>query len=323
MTDHARPTPVFVGLDIGGTKIEAILVDEQLNLLAQTRLPTHAAQPAALLEGLQTAVYTLLRQAQAEPHCLAGIGAGVPGQVIPATGVVRLAANLNLADYPLGAALTAVFNVPITLENDVRTAAVGVYHRLRTQTPGQNLAYVSIGTGVAAGLVLNGRLYRGSHGMAGEIGHIIVEPDGLPCKCGARGCLETIASGPAIVQQALAAGWMATATAPNPGHVYQAAANGDARAQAVVSRASRALSLALQWLIFTYDVDQVVLGGGVTGAGAAFLTPITNALSRLRAQSDLLAELLAEDKFVMLPAGYNPGPWGAVLSVLAEKGLPN
>lgn len=308
-----RPSaPLFAGLDVGGTKIEAILVDAQLNLLAQTRRPTRSARPTDLLDDLHSAVSTLLQQAQAKPTDLAAIGVGVPGQVIPQTGIVRLAANLNLADYPLGPALTAVCHTPVTLENDVRAAAIGVQRWLQTQTPVENLAYVSIGTGVAAGLVINGRLYRGSHGLAGEIGHIIVEPDGVWCNCGARGCLETIASGPAIVQQALAAGFAPPEAPLHAGHVYTAAAQGNPAAQEVVARVSRALALALQTLVMTCDVEKVVLGGGVTAVGPAFFTPLLTALAGLRAQSALLTELLNEDKIILLPAGYNPGTWGAV-----------
>ena len=306
-------TPLFAGFDVGGTKIEGILVDAQRNLLAQTRRPTRPAQPTDLLDDLHTAVSILLQQAQAQPADLAAVGIGVPGMVIPETGVVRLAANLNLADYPLGSALTAVCHTPVALENDVRAAAVGVQHGLQTQTPVQNLAYVSLGTGVAAGLVLDGRLYRGSHGLAGEIGHIIVEPEGAVCNCGARGCLETIVSGPAIVRQALAAGFAPPEEPPHAGHVYAAAAQGDPAAQRVVAHVSRALALALQSLLMTCDVEKVVLGGGVTAVGPAFFTPLLAALAGLQAQSALLTELLNEDKIMLLPAGYNPGTWGAVL----------
>lgn len=314
---------LYAGLDIGGTKTAAILVDAQGNLLAQTRLPTDVRHADGVVASATTAVYSLLQQVGATPAQLGGLGVGVPGQVDPVTGMVSLAANLNLADFPLGPALADCFQTPVTLENDVRLAAVGVYHQRRRQgQAAENLAYVSIGTGIAAGLVLHGRLYRGSHGMAGEIGHMIVERDGRRCNCGARGCLETIVAGPAIVAQALTEGFLPPEPqAAHAGHVYQAAAAGDPIAQAIIDQVSDALALALQWLIFTYDVANVVLGGGVTTAGAAFLTPTLNALARLRVQSRLLAALLPANKFSLLPHEDNPGPWGAVLSVLPDTGL--
>jgi len=312
-----RSDMLFAGLDIGGTKTEAIVVDGALNLRGRVRQATETRDPAGLVAGAAAAVRAALRQAGAAPADLAGVGVGVPGQVDPETGEVRLAANLNLAGYPLGPGLAQALNAPVFLENDVRLAAVGVYRWLRAREPVQNVAYLSVGTGVSAGLVVNGRLYRGSHGMAGEIGHVVVEPDGRVCKCGARGCLETIVAGPAIAQQARDAGF-APAESLDAGHVYRAATAGDAAAQAVVARVSDALSLALQWLIMAYDVDKVVLGGGVSGAGGAFLAPIMAALARLREQSDLLATMLAADKFTALPVDYNPGAWGAVL--LAQGG---
>jgi glucokinase len=314
---ESRRSGLFAGLDIGGTKTEAIVVDGALNLRGRVRQATDTRDPAGLAVGAAAAVRAALRQAGAALPELAGVGVGVPGQVNPETGEVRLAANLNLAAYPLGPALTQALDAPVFLENDVRLAAVGVYRWLRAREPVQNVAYLSVGTGVSAGLVVNGRLYRGSHGMAGEIGHVVVEPDGRVCKCGARGCLETIVAGPAIAQQALDAGF-APAKALDAGAVYRAAAAGDAAAQAVVARVSSALGLAIQWLVMAYDVDKVVLGGGVSGAGAAFLTPIMAVLSRLREQSDLMAALLAADKVTVLPVDYNPGTWGAVL--LAQEG---
>jgi glucokinase len=313
----------LVGVDIGGTKTEAIVVDGfvdgRFTLLGQARRPTAAYHPDALVESVVATIRAALDEADTDATAVSAMGLGVPGQVIPATGEVRLAANLNLAGYPLGPALTAVFNVPVTVENDVRAATVGVYHRLQEQAAVQNLAYVSIGTGMAAGLVVDGRLYRGSHGLAGEIGHVIVEPEGVVCNCGARGCLETIVAGPAIVRQALAAGFSLREAPLHAGHVYEAAAQGDPLARQVVGRVSRALALALQSLVMTCDVEKVVLGGGVTAVGSAFFNPLLDALASLRAQSPLLTELLAEEKFLLLLPGYNPGAWGGVM--LAKERL--
>ncbi len=170
------------------------------------------------------------------------------------------------------------------------------------------MAYLSIGTGIAAGVILNGQLYRGANGMAGEIGHITIDPAGERCACGQIGCLETIAAGPAIVRQAERAGWVVT----HAGEVYAAAQNGHPLAQAIINRVSESLSRALQWLVMTYDVEKLVLGGGVTSAGTAFLEPIFQALARLRADSPLAQALLPDTKLSLLPTGFNAGAWGAI-----------
>ena len=301
---------LLVGLDVGGTKTAALLTDASGSMLGQTVVPTRTATPEELLDSISQAIHLVLAQAQATPPQIQRIGLGVPGQVDPATGIVHLAVNLNLQNYPLGPALSARFKTPTFLENDVRTAAIGALAQVRQSEPVDSLAYVSIGTGLAAGVILNGRLHRGHNGLAGEIGHIIVEPDGALCNCGLRGCLETIVAGPAIVRQ------MAAAEPGMPihhaGDVYEAAVQGNRAAQKIVQRVSQHLSQAIQWLIMTYDVEKIVLGGGVTQSGDAFLTPILQELACLRQQSTLAAALLPDEKVSLMPAGFNPGVWGAI-----------
>lgn len=301
---------LLVGLDVGGTKTAALLVNASGSMLGQATVPTRTATPDELLDSISQAIHLVLAQAQATPPQIQRIGLGVPGQVDPATGIVHLAVNLNLQNYPLGPALSARFKTPTFLENDVRTAAIGALAHVRQSEPVDSLAYVSLGTGLAAGVILNGRLHRGHNGLAGEIGHMIVEPEGALCNCGLRGCLETIVAGPAIVRQMLAA-------EPNmhiqhAGDVYEAAVQGNPNAKKVVKRVSQHLSQAIQWLIMTYDVEKIVLGGGVTQSGDAFLAPILQELACLRQQSTLAAALLPDEKVHLMPAGFNPGVWGAI-----------
>ena len=135
---------------------------------------------------------------------VAAIGVGVPGRVDPLTGTVTLAVNLGWSDLSLGDQLEARLGRPCLLENDVRAAALGL-HKRHFVGGLDDLAYVAVGTGVSAGVILRGQLHRGARGLAGEIGHVIAQADGPPCSCGERGCLETLISGPAIARQARAA----------------------------------------------------------------------------------------------------------------------
>lgn len=298
---------LYVGLDIGGTKTAVLIVSEGGDVLARAAAPTITASSAAFLAGVIALIEEAMARVTAAPMVRA-IGLGIPGQVEPENGIVRRAVNLNLDAYPLARRLSARFDCPALMENDVRTAAIGAYDHLRRTEPVGDIAYVGIGTGISAGLILNGRLHRGAHGMAGEIGHVIVAPEGERCKCGARGCLETIVSGPAIARQGAAF----LPSPVHPGAVYEAANRGDPRAEALVGRVSAQLARAIQWLIMTYDVEKVVLGGGVTRAGAAFFNPIMEALAHMRRESPLARAMLPATKVVLLPSDYNAGLWGAI-----------
>ena len=303
---------IFVGLDVGGTKTAALIVDQSDCILGQASQPTDTANPKALLASVNRTVHVALQEAHATPQQIQGVGVGVPGQVDPAKGLVQLAVNLNLKTYPLGSAISAQFKAPTFLENDVRIAAIGAYNYLRQTEPIQHMAYLSIGTGIAAGVILDGRLYRGHNGMAGEIGHTTVDPNGDLCNCGLRGCLETIVSGPAIMRQLIAAEPQTERHIQHAGDVYRLAATGHAAAQKIVQHVSLHLSRAIQWLLMTYDVEKVMIGGGVSRSGQLLLAPVLHEIARLRRQSSLAAELLLDEKLHLIPPDFNPGVWGAV-----------
>jgi glucokinase len=309
------------GLDIGGTKTAALIVDDSGCHLAEVVRPTDTSTPERLVECVAETVDLALLEAGTTRSDLIGAGVGVPGQVDPQHGSVRLAVNLNLSGpYPLAAALGSALGVPVTLENDVRAAAWGAFHWVQDTEPVRSLAYLSIGTGIAAGLVLDGRLYRGAHDMAGEIGHISVDPAGPRCLCGAYGCLEAIAAGPAIA--AYAAGVLPDNGQPlTTEAVYALAIQGDSLARHVVDRASFFLARAVYLLVMTYDVEKVVLGGGVTRAGDGFEKPLRKALADMRADSALAATMLPDGLISVVPPNYNAGLIGAVL--IAPDAIPD
>jgi glucokinase len=239
------------------------------------------------------------------------VGVGVPGRVDTARGTVTLAVNLGWHDFPLRDALEQRLGRPVTIENDVRAAAIGLHRRHDPQSgarPGDqatqdHLAYLSVGTGIAAGLVLDGELYRGARGLAGEIGHAIVDGAGPTCTCGQRGCLEAFASGPAIARRG---------AVEDAREVYRQAAAGDDEARALVDDVGRRLAWAVHLLVLTYDVRRVVIGGGVSHAGTTFAEPIHRELARLRAASPQAGELLPADIVEILPSGSEAGAWGAI-----------
>ncbi len=328
MSSREKGRDLIVGVDVGGTKTAVLVADSGQHALGEVTLPTLVEHPEGTLQSIASAILAGIAHAGAEAEQVAAIGLGIPGRVDPATGVVRESVHLGWREMPVGSRLSAQLGAPCVLENDVRTATVGIYRSLGIAAPA-NLAYISIGTGIAAGLVLDGRLYRGGHYLAGEIGHMVVEPYGGRCACGAKGCLETVAAGPAIARL----GEAAAGEAPDsilhenrpvtPETVYAAAAAGDPAALSVVRRVSDYLALALQQLIMAYDVECIYLGGGVARNGRGFLGPVLQALGCLREGSVLNGEMLGAEKIRLLPAGYNAGTRGAValaVDSLAQAG---
>ena len=225
--------------------------------------------------------------------------------------------NLGWHRLPLGDRLEARLGVPCGIENDVRAAAAGILER-RLLGDVADFVYLSVGTGISAGVVIDGAVHRGTRGLAGEIGHIVVDADGPRCPCGLRGCLETIAAGPSIARaaaEAMAGGRGSTLAGPeaiDAADVYRAAAAGDELAVEIVGRAGRSLARAIHALVMTYDVERVVLGGGVSRAGDGFLAPIRAELEAMRASSELAAEMLPPGVVAISPDGPDAGAWGGV-----------
>jgi glucokinase len=313
-----------VGADIGGTKTAILVCEPGTRRGGAGRIrtrhvaPTAVGSPDRAADAIADLVTAAVDEAGGTLGDVDGLGIGVPGRVEPSSGEVSLAVNLGWQGLPLGPRLEARLGVPTFLENDVRAAALGL-HRRRVFGDVQSLAFLAIGTGVSAGIVLDGRLHRGAKGLAGEIGHAVVMPGGPHCACGLDGCFEAVASGPAILSQALAA-WSAAGRMPSPTpraaeDVFRAAEAGDAIATQVIAKAGKAVAWGIHLLALTYDVERIVIGGGVSHAGAAFIDPVRAELDRVRDASPLAREVLAGDLVQVLPPGLDAGAWGAVTLV--------
>lgn len=303
----------WIGLDIGGTKIAALAVDDDMQPLASLERPTDISSPDGLAAGAVETARLAAAAANIPLSAVHAIGACVPGQVDAATGTVRLAVNLNLhAPYALGPAISAAAGLPVRLENDGRAASLGALHWARAQGPVNSLAYLTIGTGISAGVILDGELYRGAHGMAGEIGHMPMDPNGPRCNCGMIGCFEAVAAGPAV---AAAAAALRKPDDPrlSTGEIYRLAAEGDPIAHYVTRRAGAFLAQGVYLLALAYDVERIIIGGGVTRAGNDFAIPLWSSLKALRDESALAAMMLAPERIAILPADYSAGMWGAVM----------
>jgi predicted NBD/HSP70 family sugar kinase len=224
--------------------------------------------------------------------------------------------NLGLDGLALGEELGGRLGVKVRLENDVNVAALGAFHLLGHGAE-HSMAYLNLGTGLAAGLVLGGRLWRGSRGTAGEIGHIPVDPAGELCSCGQRGCLELLASGSAVARQ-----WPTDHPRPVQ-DLFEAAAAGDALAIEVRARFIDNVASAVRVLVLTVDVDDVVIGGGITSLGAPLLDAVRDVLTSWSAQSQFLASLELPSRVGLAPAGPVASVGAALLAELATTVEPD
>ena len=301
-------TGVWIGLDIGGSKVQGVVMDSPGHVLGQVRLgSTNGADGIAATAALALARLRALPAVAGRP--LRAVGAGVPGVVDATAGHVSHAVNLGLgaSGLALRDALEAEAGCPVVVENDVNAAALGAWHVRQPAT--SDLAYLSIGTGLAAGVVLGGRLLRGARGAAGEIGHVPLDPAGPPCACGQRGCLEVLASGAAISRR-----WQAP-DGVNPARaLFDAADLGDPAAIAVRDEVARHLASAVRLLVLTLDVEVVVLGGGVAELGSRLRRAVAAALEREQVGSPFLRALELSSRVVLVTGSRPIGALGAALA---------
>ncbi|HEY0118807.1 MAG TPA: ROK family protein [Cellulomonas sp.] len=296
-----------VGLDIGGSKVLGVLVGPDGQVTTSVRLPSRRGG-AAIAGSAVEATRALADEAGMDVASLAGVGIGLPGIVDPLRGEVAHAVNLGVGEtVPLAGLVAAgLGDLPVHLENDLNCAALGVAHL--SGRPGADLAFLALGTGLAAGLLLDGTLRRGAHRAAGEIGHLVYIPDGRPCPCGQRGCLERYASG-----SALAAQWPTSEGVPAPQALFDAADAGDATATAVRDEFVRAVAAAVRLLVLTCDVGLVVLGGGVSELGERLGDRVRAQLAAEAKASEFLASIGMAQRVALAPAGVPVGAVGAAL----------
>ncbi|HEX9644974.1 MAG TPA: ROK family protein [Acidimicrobiia bacterium] len=313
MTD--RPAPqLYGGIDIGGTNIDCAVVSPDGTIEGRATQPTAPAGGRALVDAALACLAKALTDAGRSQGDLLAVGVGVPGRVDSSDGWVRTAVNLHIDDggIPLGRDLAHALAVPVTVENDARMAAVGATIHYGDGTPVRDLAYIGLGTGVAAGIVRGGRLVRGSHAMAGEIGHVPVIGNPTPCACGLVGCLETLVSGPAIARA-----WPQAATEPAR-HVFAAAGDGDAAAVAVADDIARTVANAVQWLAAACDPNLIVVGGGVAvAAGRGLADRVLGMLGSPSGDSTLGRQLYDPDHVRFVPPDVLLGAVGA--AALAQR----
>lgn len=293
-----------IGMDIGGTKIEAISFSPTMEVEARIVVPTvHGAE--GVLSVTENAARSLAEQTGRQLSDYAAIGIGIPGQVDSEHGIVRNSYNMGLSSLALGPELGARVGLPVSLDNDVTAASIGANHLMGLHG---TVAYVNFGTGLAAGIVIDGKPLRGASGYAGEIGHLPIDPLGRPCGCGQFGCLETAASGSALKKYWPAGG-------EHPGRTLNAAiAAGDEEAAQAFAHLLHGAASAFRVLGLTLNPDTFVIGGGLRLLGDPFFDGVRAQLDEWAAESGFIAALELSARLQVMPADSPAAAVGAMLA---------
>jgi glucokinase len=293
--------PVVIGVDLGGTNLRTALVNQNGEVVDKVKEPTCAS------DGHEKVVQKLIKNIKAQLHNalrsgtkIAAVGVGAPGVIHADTGVVVKSPNFpDWNNLPLKKELEAALALPVSIENDANAAALGEQWR----GAGRGIAsmiLLTLGTGVGGGIILNGRIWPGADGMAGEIGHmtIIPDPDGRRCGCGNTGCLEMYASSRGIVMT-----YRERSSRPKvitSEEIYQAARDGDALAGEVMKDMGRLLGIGIANLINIFNPEMIVIGGGVKDAWPLFIEAVREEIKKRAfeypaARTQIVPSVLGDD----------------------------
>jgi glucokinase len=291
-----------IGVDLGGTNVRIAAINSDGQLLEKVTFGSKGGQSRDQVINQMSEAIQLLSSKYKATGKLLGAGIGIPGIVDLQTGTLRKSANLpGWEDYPVRAEIEGRLKARVVLENDANVAALGEQW-LGAARGIPNMAVVTLGTGIGGGIVLEGKIWHGMNGMAGEFGHVTIEPEGHPCGCGSHGCAEQYASASAIMRMAREA--IASGEAPSLAKaassdaefgaksVYNLAIQGDEHARRIFRSFGRYLGILLADLINILNLDMFAIGGGVSSAWDAYAP---NMFEELRERSLVYAATAPAD----------------------------
>ncbi len=309
-----------IGVDLGGTNIAVGVIDENYKIIGRGKVKTRAPRPAeAIFDSIKEAVDMAVVNAGINYDEIKSIGIGTPGSVNKDTGAIEFSNNLKFHNVPAKAMLEERLKKPVYLENDANAAALGEAvagcgHGVK------NFVAVTLGTGVGSGIIIDGKIYRGSNFCGGEMGHMVINVDGIPCNCGRKGCWEKYASATALISQAVEAMqgdkasllWQTCDDDLNKvdgKSIFEALDMGDATAKAVVNRYLYYVAIGIANVINALQPEAVCVGGGISGQGEKILTPIREMVKAER------YSVYADKQCNIIPAalGNDAGIIGAAL----------
>jgi glucokinase len=283
MATIAPDDRLYIGIDLGGATVSGALITAAGGIFPENAVATEPGDRDNLLAQVIKMVRTLRGRPGAGDH-VAGVGIGVPGLVNRETRRIEVSPNLpELSQVDIISEVSQATGLPVVLDNDANAAAYGEL-QVGASRGRRDVFLVSLGTGVGAGIIINGQIYRGARGFAGEFGHITIDPEGIECVCGNIGCLETVCSGPNIVRRTRERLYrdrtssLSRLAIPrnrelSAEDIARAARQGDEMAQVMMERTGMFLGIALAAVINLLNVEMIVVGGGVMEAGDLMLKP--------------------------------------------------
>lgn len=307
-----------IGIDLGGTNIRSAAVDEDGAILARDKRSTEVGNGK---EAVITNILNSIKEVKKRSYDgkLSGIGIGVPGVIFFEKGIVSQSPNFpDWRDFNLKERLEKDIHLPFFIENDANAAAVGEWWKGAGKGV-SSFCMLTLGTGIGGGIMLNNKIWHGEDGMGGELGHIIIEPDGHPCGCGGRGCLEQYASANAIVRMAIDAFFSSEASMlreickDNHDNIsseilYNLAEGGDYMAKDIFKKMGRYLGIGIVSLIHIFNMEAAIIGGGVADAWKYFIeqakAEIKNRAYRAPGQKVKIEKALCGDDAGILGAAY-------------------
>ena len=308
----------ILGIDLGGTKIVSAVVDGRGAVVARDRTATPAAEgPEAVIAAVVESSRCALTQAKISASNVLAIGVGAPGLVNAGLGVVHTSPNLpGWRDVPLREPIEKALNIKAFLINDANAAAVGELY-FGAGRGCRHFVYITVSTGIGGGIIIDGKLYNGASGLAGELGHMVIADDGPLCRCGNRGCWEMLASGTALAREArrrIGAGASTSILDHTAGAVdkidaqavHAAALAGDALASELIHRNAYYLGVGLANIVNVFNPERIVIGGGLSNLGDMLLKPAIEEAERRAFKQPFQAV-----RFVTAELGADSGVIGA------------
>lgn len=280
----------YIGIDLGGTNISAGIVDENGNILVKASTPTMNGRAAEdIIDDMSGLCSKLMEELKLEVNDIESIGVGMPGTMDKKKGISIYANNLNFDNVNVVEEMGKRINLPCYIENDANCAAIGE-NVCGVAYGSKNLIYITIGTGVGAGIIINGKVFDGSFGGGGEAGHMVIVAEGEECTCGRKGCWEAYASASALRRE----GRIAAAKYPNSkiydlvdGNiklidaktVFDAADLGDEIALEIIDKYIKYLAIGLVNLVNIFQPEAIIIGGGVCAQGDKVIKPLIEILN--------------------------------------------
>ena len=281
----------YIGVDVGGSNIACAVVNEECEIISRSKAKTHGKTGSIdyteVLDIIIRTVNLACEAAGIKPSDASSIGIGCPGICNSDMGIVEYTNNLGFRNVPLKTDVEDKFKIPVYLDNDANAAAFGEYIA-GAAMGSKNAVVITLGTGVGSGIIINGRIYRGTNFAAGEIGHTVIVADGLPCSCGRKGCFEAYSSATGLVNMTKKAAEKHPESLINKlikedgrasaRTAYKAAKLGDEVGKAVTEEYVKYLAVGIANVINTFQPDILCIGGGVCNEGSLLLNPLKEAV---------------------------------------------